>query len=97
MNNNVLLCVIQEIDMTTVRLPDDIEKKLATLSRTKKKSKSELIKEALEQFFHKEGNEKDSYELGREYFGQYGSGEGNLSIEYKRLLKGKINAKRNPH
>jgi predicted DNA-binding protein len=78
-------------------LPEDIEKKLTTLSRTKKKSKSDLIKEALEQFFHMEGNEKDSYELGREYFGQYGSGEENLSREYKRLLKGKINAKRNTH
>jgi predicted DNA-binding protein len=83
--------------MTTVRLPDDLEKKLTTLSRTKKKSKSELIKEALEQFFHQEGNEKDSYELGRDFFGQYGSGEGNLSVEYKRLLKEKVNAKRNPH
>ena len=83
--------------MTTVRLPEDIEKKLTTLSRTKKKSKSELIKEALEQFFHQEGNEKDSYELGRDFFGQYGSGEGNLSVEYKRLLKEKTHAKRNPH
>lgn len=77
--------------MTTVRLPDDIERKLATLSRAKKKSKSELIKEALEQFFHNEGNEKDSYELGKDYFGQYGSGKGDLSINYKRLLKEKIN------
>ena len=83
--------------MTTVRLPDDIEKKLAILSHTKKKSKSELIKEALEQFFHQQGNEKDSYELGKEYFGQYGSGKGNLSVEYKKLIKEKINAKRNTH
>jgi predicted DNA-binding protein len=87
----VLLCVIQETAMTTVRLPDDIERKLATLSRAKKKSKSELIKEALEQFLHNEGNEKDSYELGKDYFGQYGSGKGDLSINYKRLLKEKIN------
>jgi predicted DNA-binding protein len=87
----VLLCVIQETAMTTVRLPDDIERKLATLSRAKKKSKSELIKEALEQFFHNEENEKDSYELGKDYFGQYGSGKGDLSINYKRLLKEKIN------
>jgi len=77
--------------MTTVRLPDDMERKLATLSRAKKKSKSELIKEALEQFLHNEGNEKDSYELGKDYFGQYGSGKGDLSINYKRLLKEKIN------
>ncbi len=83
--------------MTTVRLPDDIEKRLASLSRTKKKTKSELIKEALEQFFYQQGNEKDSYELGKEYFGQYGSGKGNLSVEYKKLIKEKINAKRNTH
>ena len=83
--------------MTTVRLPDDIEKRLASLSRTKKKTKSELIKEALEQFFHQQGNEKDSYELGKEYFGQYGSGKGNRSVEYKKLIKEKINAKRNTH
>jgi len=83
--------------MTTVRLPDDIEKRLATLSRTKKKTKSELIKEALEQFFHQQETEKDSYELGKEYFGQYGSGKGNLSVEYKKLIKEKINAKRNTH
>jgi len=83
--------------MTTVRLPDDIEKRLASLSRTKKKTKSELIKEALEQFFYQQGNEKDSYELGKEYFGQYGSGKGNLSVEYKKLIKEKIYAKRNTH
>ena len=83
--------------MTTVRLPDDIEKRLASLSRTKKKTKSELIKEALEQFFYQQGNEKDSYELGKEYFGQYRSGKGNLSVEYKKLIKEKINAKRNTH
>ena len=83
--------------MTTVRLPDDIEKRLASLSRTKKKTKSELIKEALEQFFYQQGNEKDSYELGKEYFGQYGSGKGNLSVEYKKLIKEKIHAKRNTH
>ncbi len=83
--------------MTTVRLPDDIEKRLASLSRTKKKTKSELIKEALEQFFYQQGNEKDSYELGKEYFGQYGSGKGNLSVGYKKLIKEKINAKRNTH
>ena len=85
------------MSMTTVRLPDDIEKRLASLSRTKKKTKSELIKEALEQFFYQQGNEKDSYELGKEYFGQYGSGKGNLSVEYKKLIKEKINAKRNTH
>jgi len=83
--------------MTTVRLPVEIEQKLDFLSKTKHKSKTELIKEALEDLFHQEEFEKDSYELGEEYFGKYGSGDGTLSVNYKKLLKGKICAKRNTH
>ena len=83
--------------MTTVRLPVEIEQKLDFLSKTKHKSKTELIKEALEDLFHQEEFEKDSYELGEEYFGKYGSGDGTLSVNYKKLLKGKIRAKRNTH
>ena len=83
--------------MTTVRLPLDYEQKLDTLSILKKKSKSELIKEALDIFFHQEESEFDSYELGKKYFGQYGSGDGSLSVTYKNKIKGKINAKFNTH
>jgi len=74
--------------MTTVRLPLKIEQRLEILAREKHKSKTELIKEALE---------KDSYELGEEYFGRYGSGDGSLSVLYKEKIKDKINAKRNSH
>jgi predicted DNA-binding protein len=81
--------------MTTVRLPIDIEQKLDSLSRAKHKSKTELIKEALVLFFHQEESEKDSYELGQDYFGKYGSGNGSLSVKYKKLIKEKLNAKYN--
>jgi len=77
-----------EAIMTTVRLPLEIEQRLEILAREKHKSKTELIKEALE---------KDSYELGEEYFGRYGSGDGSLSVSYKEKIKDKINAKRNSH
>jgi predicted DNA-binding protein len=83
--------------MTTVRLPLDIEQKLEILSRTKHKSKTELIKEALEKLFYQAESEKDSYEIGEDYFGKYGSGNGSLSVNYKQILKGKINAKYNSH
>ena len=83
--------------MTTVRLPIEIEQKLEILSRTKHKSKTEVIKEALENLFCQEEEEKDSYELGEEYFGKYGSGDGSLSINYKKMLKHKINAKCDTH
>ena len=72
--------------MTTVRLPLEIEQRLEILSRQKHKSKTEIIKEALERLFYQEESEKDSYELGKELFGRYGSGDGSLSVTYKERI-----------
>lgn len=83
--------------MTTVRLPIEIEQKLEAISQEKHKSKSEIIKEALEKLFYFEESQKNSYELGIEFFGKFGSGEGNLSVTYKEKIKDKIHAKRCTH
>ncbi|HBD95969.1 MAG: CopG family transcriptional regulator [Spirochaetes bacterium GWF1_31_7] len=83
--------------MTTVRLPIDYEQKLDFLANLKKKTKSEIIKEALDVFFTQEESELDSYKLGESFFGLYGSGDGSLSTTYKKKLKEKINAKRNSY
>ena len=83
--------------MTTVRLPMEIEQKLTTFSELQKKSKTEIIKDALETFFYQQNIEKDSYELGLDYFAKFGSGDGNLSQNYKIKLKDKIRAKHNTH
>ena len=83
--------------MTTVRLPVEIEQKLQSMSVSKHKTKSEIIKEALEILFSSQESEIDSYELGKDYFGKYGSGKGNLSTDYKNILKEKIRAKHNTH
>ncbi|GAB1483265.1 hypothetical protein MASR2M78_20810 [Treponema sp.] len=83
--------------MTSVRLPLEIEQKLEMLSKKKNKSKTDLIKEALDYLFHKEDPEKDSYELGIELFGKYGSGDGTLSTTYKNKMKEKIHAKLHTH
>ncbi len=83
--------------MTTVRLPTEIEQKLEAISQEKHKSKSEIIKEALEKLFSAEESERNSYELGQEHFGRYGSGDGSLSVTYKEKIKGKINAQRHSH
>ena len=79
--------------MTTVRLPMEIEAKLTIFAEKRHKSKSDIIKEALTNLFYKEEIEKDSFELGEEYFGKYGSGDGTLSVSYKQKLKEKIHAK----
>jgi len=84
--------------MTSISLPLDIEEKLEYASRESGKSKSELITEALAAFFfvHDESvsyKSFDSYRLGEKYFGRYGSGQGNFSTDYKKILRDKLNAK----
>jgi len=81
--------------MTSVRLPSDMEEKLQMLSVSRHKSKSDIIKEALELFLKTETEEKDSYELGKDLFGRYGSG--GISGDYKSRVKAKIRAKHNSH
>ena len=83
--------------MTTVRLPIEMEQKLDSLSRSQHKSKTELIKEALEAYLDQGNSEKDSYEIGEEYFGKYGSGIGSLSVTYKKRIKEKLDAKYHSH
>ena len=83
--------------MTTVRLPIDVEQRLEILARQRHTSKSDLIKEALESLFFKAESEKDSFSLGEEYFGKYGSGDGSLSATYKTKMKDKINVKYHSH
>ena len=79
--------------MTSVRLPYDIEEKLQMLSVSRHKSKSDIIKEALELLLKTETEEKDSYELGKDLFGRFGSG--GVPGDYKSRVKAKIRAKHN--
>jgi hypothetical protein len=83
--------------MTKFQLSSEMEQKLKSASRMWHTSPSALINEALESFFldkdSKEENINDSYKIDKPYFGNYGSGNGSLSTDYKKLLKGKFRAK----
>jgi Arc/MetJ-type ribon-helix-helix transcriptional regulator len=91
----ITLC-IEGIFMTTVRLPYDIEEKLDAAAKAQNRPKSDFVREALNLYFSQAENEKSSWEVGEPYFGKYGSGDGNLSVDYKNRLKDKIRAKRRP-
>ncbi len=79
--------------MTTIRLTSEYEKKIEQIAKHEKKTKSAIIKKALERFFDEYFNETTVYERGQELFGKYGSGKGNLSKDYKKLLREKIGEK----
>ena len=83
--------------ITTARIPFETRSKLLALSRIKKKTKSDIIKESIDMYYEREESEIGSYTLGKPYFGKYGSGVGNLSTTYKERVKEKIRAKLYPH
>jgi len=64
-----------------------------SLKEAKNISKSEIIKRALILFFKEYQKKHNPYDLGKDLFGQYGSGIGNLSKNYKKIIKDKLNEK----
>jgi predicted DNA-binding protein len=79
--------------ITTARLPLDTRNKLIILSRTKNKTKSDIIKESLDMYYEYAENEIDSFTLGEPYFGKYGSGENNRATGYRERIKEKLRVK----
>ncbi|GHU80127.1 hypothetical protein FACS189462_5910 [Spirochaetia bacterium] len=81
--------------MISARLPDELEQLLGSASKAKHMSKSDMVKEALVQYLGQDIEYNDSFNIGEEYFDDYGSGDGSLSQTYKEKLRDKINAKLN--
>ena len=75
--------------MLAVRLPEDLEYKLAKFAKTENKTKTEVVKEALSIFLEKKSEEKRKtpYELGESLFGRYESGRNDLSSTYKERVR----------
>ena len=80
------------IEMTTIRLNEDIDTKLTLLKEVEKTTKTEIIKKAIVEYYEQHIQKKTPYEIGKSLFGRYGS-ESDLSQSYKAKLKDKLNAK----
>lgn len=83
--------------MLAVRLNEYLENELKYFTKVHEKSKTEIVKEALELYFktQREKNKISAYELGEAFFGVYDSGSENLSTSYKKRLKEKLSEKYN--
>ena len=80
--------------MVAVRLSEELESKLQSFATSYEKTKTDVIREALDLYFKtKEEEGKSSYEIGKELFGRFGSKDGTLSQNYKRRLKEKLHEK----
>ncbi|MDR0444232.1 MAG: ribbon-helix-helix domain-containing protein [Treponema sp.] len=83
------------VQITTARLPADTRNKLLVLSRLKRKTKSDIIKESLDMYYDYEEKEIASFTVGEPYFGKYSSGDHDRSVTYKQRIKEKLRAKLN--
>ena len=79
--------------MISVRLSDSMEKKIKKISEETKLTKSDVVKEALNQYIVSLEKKETPYKLGKDLFGKHGSGDGSLSTNYKNKLKERINEK----
>ena len=78
--------------MLAVRLPEKLERELENYTKINNITKSKTVKEALELYL-KSKIKKSPYELGKDMFGRYSSGQKDLSTTYKQKIKKKISAK----
>lgn len=79
--------------MRTVRLTKEQEEKLTAIARQKQVSRSQIIKEALEQYMEQETSLNNPYNIGASLFGRHGSGESDRSVTYKERLSKKLRKK----
>jgi predicted DNA-binding protein len=79
--------------MTSIRLSKELEEKLNSLAERENITKSEIIKEALEEYIIDYEKKANPYDLGEEFFGRFGSGHGDLSASYKQKVRNKIDEK----
>jgi len=78
--------------MISLRLDPQLEQSIVNLAQKMGLSKSEMIRTCINAFIAKQ-KKPSAWEIGRDMFGQYGSGQTNLSTDRKQLLKAKIKAK----
>lgn len=79
--------------MITIDLEPKLEQHVQHTAKILDMSVSELIHESLSEYIGKL-SQPSPWELGKNYFGKYSSGQGDLAANRKRLLKSKIRAKK---
>jgi len=79
--------------MITLRLDPNLEQKVNNTAKNLGLTKSELIRKSIKEYLGKL-KQPNAWVIGKELFGKYSSGQGNLSSDRKELVKSIIQAKR---
>jgi len=81
--------------MISLRLPPELEEKLAEISTIEKRTKTDIIKESLLLYIKERESAVSPYELGKKFFGKYRSGKSDTSVEHRKTIRDKIKKKHN--
>jgi RHH-type transcriptional regulator, rel operon repressor / antitoxin RelB len=82
------------INMISLRLPEELEKKLSEVAKIENKTKSDVIKESLIYYIDNYSKQPSAYELGEKYFGSYKSGITDKSVNHQKYIKDAIMKKK---
>lgn len=77
----------------SIRLGNQLEHRLGAVSKRLRVNKSEVVKRSLEAYLDQLEPRKSAYQLGEDLFGADASMAGDVSANYKTLLKQKLRAK----
>lgn len=76
----------------SLRLSSEVARRLEAAARRNGLSKSELVRRCLEQYLAGEEDRPSAWDLGKDLFGQCGSGQSHLARNRKRIVKEKVHA-----
>ena len=79
--------------MMSVRLTHELEEEIERIASNENRTKSDIVKDALNLYIATKQSTKSSYEVGISLFGRYSSGIGNRSTTYKQRIKEKLREK----
>jgi hypothetical protein len=77
----------------SLRLDRHLAQQLAALAKARGISRSELVRQCLEEYLAGPVQGATAWELGKDLFGCYKSGRGDLSQRVKEIAKEKIHAR----
>jgi len=80
--------------MLTLRLGRKLETALELAADRAGLSKSELVRRCLQRFLDDAEPENRAWELGKDLFGRFGSGDSDLSLRRKELIREKVHGRR---
>lgn len=72
--------------MSSLHLPEELEKKVNALAKAQGRTRTDIVKESLNEYIKKHSGDLTPFEMGKDLFGQQGSGVDDRSVNRKQYL-----------